>query len=98
MPENAEVIFDGVKTTQTGKIREYASPALSPGTRYTYRVTVRYPGPDGKLVTDTRDIYVRPNDWFSLDFTRPAPANQPPDMPPAMPPADLKMPPAPPDA
>jgi uncharacterized protein (TIGR03000 family) len=88
VPENAEVYFDGVKTTQTGKVREFTSPALSPGNRYTYRISVRYTGPDGKQVNDTRDIFVRPNDWFSIDFNRPAPSDQPPDMPPAMPPAD----------
>jgi uncharacterized protein (TIGR03000 family) len=88
VPEDAEVYFDGAKTTQTGKVREFVSPTLSPGSRYTYRISVRYTGPDGKQVNDARDIFVRPNDWFSIDFNRPAPSDQPPDMPPAMPPAD----------
>src|SRR5207237_10503402 len=92
VPENAEVYFDGAKTSQTGKRREFTSPPLSPGNRYTYRVSVRYTGPDGKQVNDTRDIYIRPNDWFTIDFTRPAPSDQPPDMPPAMPPANPKVP------
>jgi hypothetical protein len=30
-------------------------------------------GPDGKPVNDRRLIHVRANDWFRIDFTRPAP-------------------------
>lgn len=85
VPENAEVYFDGAKTSQTGTTREFTSPALSPGQRYAYKISVRYPGPDGQPVNDTRQIFVRPNDWFSVDFTRPAPSDQPPVMPPVSP-------------
>jgi uncharacterized protein (TIGR03000 family) len=91
VPENGEVLVDGAKTSQTGRVREFVSPALAPGQIYTYRITVRYPGAGGKMVEDTRDIRARPNDWFTVDFTRPAPAGQPPaGQPPAMPPADPK--------
>jgi hypothetical protein len=55
-----------------------------------YKISVRYTGPDGRPVNDTRDIYARPNDWFSLDFTRPAPSEQSPEQPPAMPPVSPK--------
>ena len=30
-------------------------------------------GAGDKMVDDTRDIHVRANDWFRIDFTRPAP-------------------------
>ena len=44
----------------------------------------RYTDAAGRPVNDTRDIHVRANDWFSVDFTRPAPA-EPQAMPPAVP-------------
>jgi uncharacterized protein (TIGR03000 family) len=85
VPADAEVFFDGAKTSQTGTVREYVSPAMPPGQTYTYHITVRYRGANGKLVEDPRDIRVRANDWFTVDFTRPAPS-----APPAMPPAGVK--------
>jgi len=74
VPDNAEVVIDGVKTTQTGKTREFVSPALTPGSRYVYKVTVRYTDANGKVVEDPRDIRFQANDWFTIDFTRPAPS------------------------
>jgi uncharacterized protein (TIGR03000 family) len=78
VPENAEVLVDGVKTTQIGTAREFVSPVLAPGTRYVYKITVRYTDANGKQVEDTRDIRFQANDWFSVDFTRPAPTLPPP--------------------
>ena len=73
VPENAEVVIDGMKTTQTGTTREFVSPALSPGTKYRYKITVRYTDAKGKQVEDAREIRFQANDWFSIDFPRPAP-------------------------
>jgi uncharacterized protein (TIGR03000 family) len=73
VPENAEVIFDGTKTTQTGSVREFVTPPLVPGSTYSYQITVRYMDAKGKTIEDTRTIRFQPNDWFSIDFTRPAP-------------------------
>jgi uncharacterized protein (TIGR03000 family) len=73
VPENAEVFFGDVRTRQTGKVREYVSPPLTPGEASTYRISVRSTGADGRPVNDTRDIRVHANDWSSIDFTRPAP-------------------------
>jgi uncharacterized protein (TIGR03000 family) len=93
VPENAQVLFNGAPTTQTGTVREFVSPPLTPGQSYTYHVTVRYTGADGRPVEETRDVVARPNDWFTVDFTQPAPTAQPPaaqpgtTQPPAMPPA-----------
>jgi hypothetical protein len=38
-----------------------------------YRIAVRYTDANGKPVNDARAIHVRPNDWFRIDFTKPAP-------------------------
>ncbi len=86
VPANAEVIIDGAKTQETGTTREYVSPALNPGTRYSYKLTVRYTNAAGTPVEDTRDIAFQANDWFSIDFTRPAPRPTAP-LPQAAPPA-----------
>jgi uncharacterized protein (TIGR03000 family) len=81
VPENAEVIIDGAKTTQTGTVREFVSPTLAQGTKYQYKITVRYTDAKGKLLEDTRDIRFQGNDWFSIDFTRPPPAPPAPALP-----------------
>jgi uncharacterized protein (TIGR03000 family) len=85
VPENAEVLFDGDKTNQTGPVREFVSPPLGSGGSYNYRISVRYTDANGKPVNDTRTIHVRANDWFRIDFTRPAP---PEPLPRPFPPKD----------
>jgi uncharacterized protein (TIGR03000 family) len=78
VPANAEVLFDGEKTTQAGPTREFVSPPLTSGKVFNYTITVRYTNAEGKPVNDKRVIYVRANDWFRIDFTRPAPPEQAP--------------------
>ena len=77
VPENAEVLFDGGKTSQTGTTREFVSPRLTPGKVFNYTITVRSIDANGKTNVDKRVINVQANDWFSIDFTRPAPEPQP---------------------
>jgi uncharacterized protein (TIGR03000 family) len=97
VPENAEVLFGGARTNRTGRTREFVSQPLTPGKRYLYKIAVRYTDTAGKPVNDVRDIYVRANDWFTIDFTRPAP----PEAVPAPPaprragPKDADLPPVP---
>jgi uncharacterized protein (TIGR03000 family) len=82
VPANAEVYFDGEKTTQTGPVREFVSPPLISGKMFTYRVRVRYFDGSGKPVDDQRALNVRANDWFRIDFNQPAPPEQaPPPVP-----------------
>lgn len=73
VPEHADVVIDGNKISQSGKVREIVSPTLQPATRYTYRISVRYSDGKGQPVDDTREIRFQANDWFTIDFTRPAP-------------------------
>jgi uncharacterized protein (TIGR03000 family) len=73
VPENAEVFIDGSKISQSGAMREIVTPKLQPGTRYTYRISVRYADASGKVVDETRAIRFQADDWFTIDFTRPAP-------------------------
>jgi uncharacterized protein (TIGR03000 family) len=73
VPVNGEVFIDGSKISQTGAMREIVTPKLKPGLRYTYRISVRYPDASGKIIDDTREIRFQADDWFTIDFTRPAP-------------------------
>lgn len=78
VPENAEVLFGGETTKQTGSIREFVSPPIASGKVFTYTIAVRYMNAAGKPIDDRRLIYVRANDWFRIDFTRPAPPERSP--------------------
>ena len=68
VPADAELWFDGVKTTQAGPYREFVSPPLRPGHSYSYDVRIRWK--DGERVVDrTRHITFSTGDQVNLDFT-----------------------------
>jgi uncharacterized protein (TIGR03000 family) len=74
LPFEAEVFVNGARTSQTGFIRHYNTPKLTPGSTYHYQVRVRYMNAQRDMVEDTRDIAFKANDWYRIDFTRlPAP-------------------------
>jgi uncharacterized protein (TIGR03000 family) len=73
VPENEQVWFDGQGTSETGKEREFVTPVLTPGKIYSYTIRVWGTTGDGRPIDQTRDIRVRANDWWSIDFTKPAP-------------------------
>ena len=77
VPENAEVLVEGSKTTTTGTIRDFISPPLTPGKNMTYSITVRYPDAGGKTVEETHSLRVRANDQLRIDCTKPAKGEQP---------------------
>jgi uncharacterized protein (TIGR03000 family) len=70
VPENAELWFNGTKTKQTGKEREFVSPVLKPDKRYSYEVKASWQE-NGKTVEQVRKIPVQANDWKPVDFTKP---------------------------
>jgi len=72
VPENAEVLVEGSKTTTTGTVRDFISPPLNPGKNMIYAITVRYPDAGGKTVEETHSIRVRANDQLRIDCTKPA--------------------------
>ncbi len=69
VPENAELWFNGTKTKQAGKEREFVSPALTPGKTYSYEVKASWMD-NGKKVEKTRTVDVKANDWKPVDFTK----------------------------
>jgi len=65
---DAEVWIEGDKTRSMGFFREYMSPALDPEKRYSYEIKVRWTE-NGKEVTRTKKVPVRPNAPTLVDFT-----------------------------
>jgi uncharacterized protein (TIGR03000 family) len=72
VPADAEVWFDGEKTSQTGTAREFVSPPLTLGTDYAYEIRARWME-NGKPVDQTRSVTVRAGSLTIVNFTRPSP-------------------------
>jgi uncharacterized protein (TIGR03000 family) len=73
VPPDAEVLFQGVRMTQTGPVRRFISPALTPGQDYSYDVRVSW-AENGRRLSQDRRIVVRAGDRLNLDLTTPPPA------------------------
>jgi uncharacterized protein (TIGR03000 family) len=69
-PVDAEVWFDGVPTNSTGAIRQFDSPPLSPGRRYTYDVRARW-DQNGQEMTQTQHVVVTAGSRVSIKFPAP---------------------------
>ncbi len=67
VPANAEVWFNGSKTTQTGARREFRSPPVPPGDGYGYEIRARWQSPNG-TVDQTRTVRVRAGQHVIVDF------------------------------
>jgi uncharacterized protein (TIGR03000 family) len=69
VPPDAKLWFGNSSTQQTGAVRFFESPELTPGKDYTYDVKAQWTE-NGKEVTRTRHLDVRANAGFTVDFTR----------------------------
>jgi uncharacterized protein (TIGR03000 family) len=69
---DAVVWANGVRMGETGTVRVFNTPPLTPGKSYSYDVRVRWMGPAG-VEEQTRTVRVRPEDTTVADFTTPAP-------------------------
>lgn len=58
VPQGAEVIIDGAATRQTGTVREFVSPSLTPGHTYVYELHARWTD-GGRAVEQTRVVEVQ---------------------------------------
>ena len=67
LPANAKIWFDEARTTQTGSLRQFLSPPLTPGHEYVYEVKARW-AVDGKEVTRSRRVNVNAGDVTSISF------------------------------
>jgi uncharacterized protein (TIGR03000 family) len=70
VPADAEIWVEGVKTSQAGPVREFASPPLDAGRVYVYTVRARWTV-NGRPVEQTREVNARANAWTDVDFTKP---------------------------
>jgi uncharacterized protein (TIGR03000 family) len=66
-PADAQVWFDGEKTTQTGALRQFVSPPLTPGRPHTYEVRAAWKE-GGREVTESRRLSVRAGERSSVSF------------------------------
>jgi uncharacterized protein (TIGR03000 family) len=73
VPEGAQLWFGDQGTKQTGSVRYFESPPLTPGRKYYYDVKARWRDANGKEVTRTRQVAVRANAVVTVDFTQPGP-------------------------
>jgi uncharacterized protein (TIGR03000 family) len=67
VPADAQVWFDGEKTTQTGSPRQFVSPPLTPGRAYTYEVRAAWKE-GGREVMESRRLSVRAGDHLTASF------------------------------
>jgi uncharacterized protein (TIGR03000 family) len=67
--------FDGVQTRQTGPVRNFESPALTPGQSYTYNLKAQWQE-NGQTVTRTKTLSVSPGQRLMVDFLNPNGNNQ----------------------
>lgn len=71
LPESAELWIDGVKRGESGSAREFTTPMLSAGTKYTYEIHARWVEGD-TTIDQTRKVVFAAGD--KLDVTFPVPS------------------------
>ena len=67
---DAEVTFDGAKTTSVGRVRLFHTSSLDPNGSYSYRIGASWMQ-DGRPITDARVVSVAPGRTVVVDFTQP---------------------------
>ena len=70
VPVNAELWIDGSKTTSTGTVREFQSPPLTSGSRYSYDLRARW-NENGHEVTQTQQVEITAGAHVSVSFPLP---------------------------
>jgi uncharacterized protein (TIGR03000 family) len=67
VPADAEIWIEGTRTTSTGSVREYQSPPLAPGARYTYNVRARW-NENGREVIQTQQVEITAGTRVNVQF------------------------------
>jgi uncharacterized protein (TIGR03000 family) len=65
--EDAKIWFQGQQTKRTGKVREFASPPLAPGSSYAYEIRAQWMDGD-QTVTQTQTVPVRAGERIRVEF------------------------------
>jgi uncharacterized protein (TIGR03000 family) len=76
VPAAAQVWFNDAQTSQSGAVRHYTSPPLSPGKKYTYKVRVRWME-GGKPVQEERNLDIHAGASVRGDFLPSQEGNRP---------------------
>jgi uncharacterized protein (TIGR03000 family) len=72
VPANAKVWFDDNETEQTGTLRQFVSPPVTPGSDYTYRIRARWKQGEAEA-TQSRLITFHAGERISVVFPEPVP-------------------------
>jgi uncharacterized protein (TIGR03000 family) len=72
VPADAEVFFDGVETTETGTQRQFVTPPLTKGTKYSYTIRAVWTE-DGRPVEKTHKVSFQAGSQVRVDLTSPLP-------------------------
>jgi uncharacterized protein (TIGR03000 family) len=67
VPADAQVWIDGYKTTQTGTLRHYTSPPLTPGTNYSYDIRARWMD-NGKPVERDKKVAIHAGEEINMNM------------------------------
>jgi uncharacterized protein (TIGR03000 family) len=67
---DAQIVFNDEPTTQTGKIRVFASPPLDPAQEYTYTIQAQWTA-NGQAVKQTKQVTVHAGDRVTVEFREP---------------------------
>src|SRR5262249_11413431 len=76
VPPDARVWINDHETTQRGTERMFVSPPVTAGQNYTYEIKAQWKDPDGREITRTQSVNVRPGELKQIDLTT---APQPPE-------------------
>lgn len=68
---DADLTFDGARTSSVGRVRLYHTPALDPNRSNSYRIGITWVQ-DGRAMSDARVVSVTPGRMTVVDFTQPA--------------------------
>jgi uncharacterized protein (TIGR03000 family) len=69
LPSDAQVWFDGEATSQKGTLREFTTPALTPGAEYVYHVRVQW-YESGKPMEQKSDIKLHAGDMVNFALSK----------------------------
>ena len=67
-PANAEIWFEGSKTSQTGSVRNFVSPPLTSGKTFSYDVRAHWTDSNGKAVDKTQTVKIQAGGRSNVSF------------------------------
>jgi uncharacterized protein (TIGR03000 family) len=93
VPDSAVIWFDGDRRTETGSLREFVTPPLPPGQKYTYEIKAQWVE-NGQEVFQTRKVDIYAGDRLMINLLAPAKtaAPRPGQLKPPTPPPPAPMP------